>query len=386
MTMCPQVENSGMVAGILDTVDCHIRVLVHDSYRSLVGPDTWFAAAFTAMLTIYVALIGYQLMIGRGGLRVADLPTSALKIGLIFAFLTSWAAYQTLVFDFLFDGPSEIVSALVGPMSEPGFDGNVLGGVQRAFEEMTGVAGIYGAMASPTANLLQGGPMLASGILWMSAMLMILITLGLVIAGKIVLAFLLAIGPVFIGMFLFDATRGLFHGWLRATVTFALAPLAVFVLGAAMLLMLNPFLDLLIKNAGMEVFEMGPIMTISLIIVVFAIVMVLALRAVAMIGQGWGVDQQRSQAPRQSGSQAPRRSEKVRGRAGLNNSSSAHQHRTSVAHLASARSMRRTLPSHGAVVKYPTRSHSPQRTPARVLDRLTSARRNWRRSAEARLR
>jgi hypothetical protein len=64
-----------------------------------------------------------------------------------------------------------------------------------------------------------------------------------------------------------------------------------------MLLMLNPFLDLLIKNAGMEVFEMGPIMTISLIIVVFAIVMVLALRAVAMIGQGWGVDQQRSQAP-----------------------------------------------------------------------------------------
>jgi type IV secretion system protein VirB6 len=184
MTMCPQVENSGMVAGILDTVDCHIRVLVHDSYRSLVGPDTWFAAAFTAMLTIYVALIGYQLMIGRGGLRVADLPTSALKIGLIFAFLTSWAAYQTLVFDFLFDGPSEIVSALVGPMSEPGFDGNVLGGVQRAFEEMTGVAGIYGAMASPTANLLQGGPMLASGILWMSAMLMILITLGLVIAGK----------------------------------------------------------------------------------------------------------------------------------------------------------------------------------------------------------
>lgn len=295
MAMCPQVENSGMVAGILDTVDCHIRVLVHDSYRSLVGPDTWFAAAFTAMLTIYVALIGYQLMIGRGGLRVADLPSSALKIGLIFAFLTSWAAYQTLVFDFLFDGPSEIVSAVVGPLSEPGFDGNVLGGVQRAFEDMTGVAGIYGAMASPTANLLQGGPMLASGILWMSAMLMILITLGLVIAGKIVLAFLLAIGPVFIGMFLFDATRGLFHGWLRATVTFALAPLAVFVLGAAMLLMLNPFLDVLIRNAGMEVFEMGPIMTISLIIVVFAIVMVLALRAVALIGQGWGEDRQRPQ-------------------------------------------------------------------------------------------
>ncbi len=287
MAICPQAGDAGMVANVLDTVDCHIRILVHDSYRELVGPNTWFAAAFTALLTIYVAIIGYQLMTGRGGLRVADLPSGALKIGLIFAFLTSWAAYQTLVFDFLFDGPAEIVSALVEPLTGSSFNGDVLGSVQLAFEDMTGAASIYGEMASPTANLLQGGPMLASGILWMAAMMMVLVTLGLVIAGKIVLAFLLAIGPIFIGMFLFDATRGLFHGWLRATVTFALTPLAVQVLGVAMLLMLAPFLDVLVENASQQVFDMGPIMTISLIVTVFAIVMVLGLRAVAVIGQGW---------------------------------------------------------------------------------------------------
>lgn len=287
MAMCPQTNDAGMVANVLDTVDCHIRILVHDSYRELVGPNTWFAAAFTAMLTIYVALIGYQLMFGRGGFRVSDLPSGALKIGLIFAFLTSWAAYQTLVFDFLFDGPAEIVSVLVGPLAGPSFDGDVLGSVQLAFEDMTGAAAIYGEMASPTANLLQGGPMLASGVLWLAAMLMVLITLGLVIAGKIVLAFLLAIGPIFVGLFLFDTTRGLFHGWLRATVTFALTPLAVQVLGVAMLLMLAPFLDVLVENASQQAFDMGPIMTISLIVVVFAIVMVLGLRAVAVIGQGW---------------------------------------------------------------------------------------------------
>jgi len=287
MAICPQASDAGMVANVLDTVDCHIRILIHDSYRELVGPNTWFAAVFTAMLTIYVAIIGYQLMIGRGGLRVADLPSGALKIGLIFAFLTSWAAYQTLVFDFLFDGPAEIVSAFVGPLAGSSFNGDVLGSLQLAFEDMTGAAAIYGEMASPTANLLQGGPMLASGILWMAAMLMVLITLGLVIAAKIVLAFLLAIGPIFIGLFLFDATRGLFHGWLRATVTFALTPLAVQVLGVAMLLMLAPFLDVLVANASQQAFDMGPIMTISLIVTVFAIVMILGLRAVAVIGRGW---------------------------------------------------------------------------------------------------
>ena len=284
MAMCPQAESAGLVASVLDTVDCHIRIIVHDNYRELVGSNTWFAVALTAMVTIYVALVGYQLMTGRG-VRLLDLTLGALKIGLTFAFLTSWAAYQALVFDFLFDGPSEIVAMLAGPQADSLSDGNVLGGVQTAFVDMTAAAGVYGEMASPAANVLQDGPMLASGALWLAAMLMLLITLGLVIAAKIVLAFLLVIGPIFVGLLLFGATRGLFHGWLRATITFALAPLAANVLGAAMLLILAPFLGVLVKNVSQQAFDMGPVMTISLVVVVFAVVMVLGLRAVALIGQ-----------------------------------------------------------------------------------------------------
>ena len=78
-------------------------------------------------------------------------------------------------------------------------------------------------MASPTANLLQGGPMLGSGLLWLTSIALLLLTLGIIIATKIVLAFLLAIGPIFIGMLLFDQTRGLFEGWMRATFSFATA-------------------------------------------------------------------------------------------------------------------------------------------------------------------
>ncbi len=62
-----------------------------------------------SLLTIHIALIGYQLLFGRGGMRVTELPFAALKIGLILAFLTSWAAYQTLIFNLLFDGPAEIM-------------------------------------------------------------------------------------------------------------------------------------------------------------------------------------------------------------------------------------------------------------------------------------
>lgn len=289
MALCPAPAEEGMVGGVLETVDCHIRLLVHDTYRELVGPNTLFATAFTGLLTIYIALLGYQLLFGRGGLRVTELPIVALKLGLILAFLTSWAAYQTLIFNLLFDGPAEIMKVLIGPLSARGasFDGDVMGGVQSAFEDMSGAASIYGGMASPTANLLQGGPMLGSGLLWLTAIALLLLTLGLVIAAKIVLAFLLAIGPIFIGMLLFDQTRGLFEGWMRAAFSAAMAPLAVHVFGAVMLMILQPFLEILVGNAANLKFDMGPVITITIVVIVFVMVMVFGLGAVAAIGRGF---------------------------------------------------------------------------------------------------
>jgi type IV secretion system protein VirB6 len=297
MVLCPAPQSKEMVTAVLGTVDCHIREMVHHSYMELVGPNTWFAQALTAILTIYIALVGYQLILGRGGLRLTELPMSALKIGLVFAFLTSWAAYQTVVFNLLFDGPSQLLETLLRPMAAQGggFNGNVMGGVQGAFNTMSAAAEAYGGMANPAANILQGGPMLGSGLLWMTSIAMLLTTLGLIVAAKIVLAFLLAIGPVFVGLALFNVTRGLFDGWLRATLSFSLIPMAVSVFGAVMMLILQPFLAMLKKlahpmNGGPPEFDMSVVITIGLIVAVFVIVMMMAMGAVTSIARGFRRD------------------------------------------------------------------------------------------------
>jgi type IV secretion system protein VirB6 len=289
MAICPVAPNAGLIGGLIDTVDCHIRVLVHESYRELVGPGTTFAAVFTGLLTIYIALVGYQLLLGRGGLRVLDLPVAALKIGLILAFVTSWAAYQTLFFNVLFDGPREITRALLAPMAsgDSGFNGDLYGGLENAYADLSAAAGVYGGQAPSSANILQGGPMLGSGLLWLAALTMLLSTIGAILASKIVLAFLLAVGPIFIGLCLFDTTRGFFDGWLKTTIAFALAPLAAHVFGAAMLMMLQPFLGALMENAEAGVFDMGPIVTIGLIVSVFTIVMAMSVRVGAGIASGF---------------------------------------------------------------------------------------------------
>jgi len=289
MPICPSTVDNGIVTGLVSTVDCHIRVYVQDSYRNLVGPDTVFAIAFTGMLTIYIALFGYQMLLGRGGARLTDLPVMALKIGLILAFLTSWAAYQTVFFNLLFEGPRELLSYVLSPMARTseGFNGDVYGGVEASYRVMTDSAAAYARQAGNQANLLQGGPALGSGLLWFGAITILFITAGLIVAAKIVLGLLLALGPVFIGFFLFDTTRGLFDGWLRTTIAFAFAPLAVHVFGAGMLLMMQPFLEALAQNVARGIFDMGPIMTLSLIVAVFAVVMLQALSISTRIAGGF---------------------------------------------------------------------------------------------------
>jgi type IV secretion system protein VirB6 len=183
-----------------------------------------------------------------------------------------------------------------------------MGGLEDAFKRMSDAAGVYGGMASSAANILQGGPMLGSGILWLSAIVLLMSILGLIVAAKIVLAFLLAVGPIFIGLFLFDATRGLAEGWFRVTLGFALTPLAVNVFGAVSLMILQPFLEILSTNVAKKAFDMGPVITIALVVTVFAVVMLFGLGAVSGIVRGFTTQRRRDDAgapPRQPSPDLP---------------------------------------------------------------------------------
>ena len=289
MAICTGDPGTGIVTGLIGTVDCYIADFAQGSYRDLVGPGTAFAAVFTALLTVYVALMGYQLLLGRGGLRITDLPLTAMKIGLILAFLTSWAAYQTVVYNFLFNGPQEVARVLLSQMDRLGasFGTDVFAGLEKAFYSLTDAAAVYGKQAGGNVNILQGGPALGSGLLWLSAVAMLLASVGLILASKIVLGLLLALGPIFIGLFLFDATRGIFDGWLRTTIGFALAPLATTVFSAAMLMMLSPFVARLAVLAKANRFDMGVIVTITIVVAVFVIVVSQVLRLGMGIAGGY---------------------------------------------------------------------------------------------------
>lgn len=325
---CPApAPGAGIVRGLLDTVDCNIREGVQGGYEALFGPASPISALITTLLTLYVALLGFRLLTGRTDLRVADLPMIALKLGAIVLLTTSWASYQQIVFRVLFDGPAELANALLAGMPAPQgqMGADLFARLQAAFDQMTASAAALaetsdapaaaqttpGAAATPSAaglvlqpapganaqafegitpiiqmrSALQGGPAFGATALWLSSVTLLVSTLGLLLLAKLMLGLLLAVGPLFVGMLLFETTKGFFEGWLRTALGFALAPLVTVVFTAGLLASLDPSLRALAAAREAGTYALEPVLTVLVLVatftVVFASVLGLCSRVVA---------------------------------------------------------------------------------------------------------
>lgn len=242
---CPApAADIGLVQGLLGSVDCNVRVMAEAGYGALAQPGSSFGPALTAILTLYIAILGFGMLMGRTPLRVGDLTITALKIGAVLALATNWPTYQRVVFDTLFLGPTQLATSMLDAIQPPGsaLRGNPFDGLQLAYDELQRSAAYYTQRSLSLASPLQGGNAGAAFGLTLASTLMLLMSLGAVLAAKIVLGLLLALGPVFIALLMFDSTRGVFEGWLRAAVAFALTPLLATLALIVQLVMIEPHL------------------------------------------------------------------------------------------------------------------------------------------------
>ncbi len=280
----PQADD-GLVHGLLASVDCNVRSISEAGYGALALANSPMAAILTALLTLYIALIGYRLLIGRTPLRVGDLTISAFKIGAVLALTTSWPTYQQVVFNSLFGGPEQLATSMLDAIQPPGslLHGDPFAGLQVAYDQLQASASDFTKHSLSTASPLQGGNAGAALGLTLSATLILLTGLGAVLAAKIVLGLLLGLGPLFVAMLLFDSTRGVFEGWLRASIAFALTPLMA-VLGLVVeLTMIGPELVRLADLRSQGLVDPAPANAIFLLVLISTGVSLALTVAVAVI-------------------------------------------------------------------------------------------------------
>lgn len=292
MNACPAIrlDGAGGMADALEAIDCQSAQASAAAFGRIFGEHGTLLPALTALLTLYIGFFAVQLLTGRASLGVSALTPRMLTLGLALTFATSWAAYQQTVWTLATQAPDELATVVAGTR----------GSATRAFAErldglfvdLSDAAQAASKPAAPTETGItpaqaQVGGFSGATIMWLSALMLLLGTAGVVVASKIALAALLALGPVFIVLSLFAGTRGLFEGWLKAVVMFAIAPLAAVLLGGAALQALTPVVNDLAMDGG-EV-STRAVGALFLGASVYLALMGLAMKAAATIVGGWRI-------------------------------------------------------------------------------------------------
>lgn len=288
MSLCPVPDpDVGIISSVLTSVDCNVRNFSQSGYLALTGQHSFFPQALTALLTIYVAVLGLRLMFGLGEARLSDSPMIALKIGLILALSLNWTTFQTLVFDLASKAPLEAAVTISAPTADAGgLARNPVRGVQNAYDRLTKAAGELGRAAGPNPQILRGGEAAAADGLWKAAAALFMATAGALSISIIAVGILLTVGPIFIALALFEATRGLFLGWARALISAALAPMVCWMTITVMLVVLQPWLDRLNPTGLTQTPDLDAATVCIALVFIFAVAQAAVVAGAAVIGAG----------------------------------------------------------------------------------------------------
>lgn len=275
------------VAAALKAVDCIAGGVSEQAFNRLFGSEGQLAFALTLMLVLYVGFFGISLMLGRSNLSVRTLLPKMMTLGLVLTFATSFVAFSTLFYNIFIGGPDQIAGILTGTQ----------GSATVTFAQKLDVVFLAIQQASGSATDINAFS--PQGMMWLGAMLLLLGTVGLLVTARIGLALLLAIGPIFVVLALFEGTRGLFTGWLKGLVLLAIAPLLAVLGGSIMLELAVPILAALVATPG--VIDQQAAMAFFLVGAVHIALMFMALKVAGTMVAGWQVF---GMVPGKSGTQA----------------------------------------------------------------------------------
>lgn len=279
LATCQQAmdEVGNGVAASLRAVDCVASTTAQDAFGRLFGTDGALLPALSILLTLYVAFFAFALMTGRAQIGVGSLVPRMLTLGMVLTFATSWMAYQSFVWALAVGAPDQLAGILTGTS---GSSTQVLGEkIDVVFAVL--VQNASGDIGESTATFSP------PGLLWLGGTLLLLGTVGLLVTCKIALAILLALGPVFVVLALFDATRGLFAGWLKGVVLMAFTPLFAVLGGSLMLQLSVPILVKLGETPG--AIDPGAAMAFFMIGAVHCALMAMVLKVMGTMVSGWSV-------------------------------------------------------------------------------------------------
>jgi type IV secretion system protein VirB6 len=177
------------------------------------------------LATLYVMGWGYLHLMGKieepigAGLRRIALVALVFGVG-----LQLWL-YNTVIVDTFYNAPAQLAAAMVGA-------GDPVGTIDTIWESGGSVAS---NLCEKSGLFTDPGFYVAGVIIYCLIGMLCVYAMFLISLSSIALAVLLALGPLFVALLLFDATRRFFSAWISQLANYALITVLTVMIAALLL-------------------------------------------------------------------------------------------------------------------------------------------------------
>lgn len=193
-------------------IDHALDDFVYDTTFNLLQ---WFTPVFTNLLLLWIVIWGLMMMLGYSGEPLKEGVARIIRIGFIMSIGLTVGTYNEVVVDFFTNAPSELSQALTG---STGTASSALDNLYNKVFDIADEAYDKGGIMNGNFGMyIMGTVVLGVGII------LTLLMAAIIFLSKIGIAVVLALGPIFIAMLLFQKTQSFFEMWLKQLVNFGFA-------------------------------------------------------------------------------------------------------------------------------------------------------------------
>ena len=205
----------GIISDILDQVDAAVDSVAQDGFISSAAA---VGNVITAGAVLLLILLGINVVMQLKPMTFGSAFAFGIKISLVAIFAQSWDNFS-VIYGIVTQVPDSVgasILALTGSGDEAG--------VYESLDNMVARITAYGDTIGDQAGWVFGAVL--GAIFFVLSALFAAVTAGIIAFAKIVFALMIVIAPFMIITSLFKPTQSLFEAWSRATIGYALMPVA----------------------------------------------------------------------------------------------------------------------------------------------------------------
>ena len=205
----------GIISDILEQVDYAIDTVSQDGFVSSAGAIGDVLSIGSALLLI---IIGINVVMQLRPMTFGSGFAFGIKIALIGIFAQSWDSFQ-VVYTIVTEVPESIGASILA-LTDSGNEA----GVYESLDSMVNRITAYGDAIGDRAGWVFGAVL--GAIFFVLSAVFAAVTAGIIAYARIVFTLMIVIAPFMILTSLFKPTQSLFEAWTRATIGYALMPVA----------------------------------------------------------------------------------------------------------------------------------------------------------------